>query len=259
MIARNAIFTGTFLFMSGISCFGQVLFDFSSDEHDFGVIEEGVKLTHSFEFSNNGIDTIHLKQETRDVRPGCSCTASEYTTEAIPAGGNGFIKAGYDTQGRLGTFIKTITVSQKGTPYKTLTIKGIVIKKEEKPTLSEAQLKKASRADIDKTDHGFGKIERGQMVTYKFDIKNTGKDTLKIISYNSACNCIKYKLINVKDQAEEKYVLPGKTVHLELNYSPYFPTTLSDNRLMDLITLFTNDPKNPKIELSLQSEIVEKK
>lgn len=258
MVTRNAIFTGAFLIMSVISCFGQVKFSFTSDEHDFGVIEEGAKLTHTFEFTNSGKDTIHLKQETRDVRPGCSCTASEYTMDAIPSGGNGFIKAGYDTQGRIGTFNKTITVSQKNTPYKVLTIKGVVIKKTEKAAINP-NLKKFPILGIDKKNHDFGKIEAGKTVSAKFILKNTGKDTLKISSYHSACNCINYKLVNIKELTEEKYIMAGKTVHLELNYAPYSSTALSDNLLKDVLTLFTNDPKNPKIELSLQSEIVEKK
>lgn len=218
--------------------------------------EEGVNLTYSFEFINDGKDTIHLKEESRDVRPGCSCTASEYTKEPIPPGAKGFIKAGYNTQGRMGAFNKSITVSQKGTPYKILTIKGVVVKKPE-IAASDPKSKKVPGFSIDKRRHDFGKIEKGKNASIRFTVKNTGKDTLKILSTHSACNCIDHKLIHLKDNSEEQYVFGGKTVYLELTYKPSPSTGLSDSKTTDIVTLLTNDPKNPKIELSLQSEIVE--
>lgn len=257
---KSSFFILGFLALSTISGFGQIKFDFVADEHDFGVVEEGDQLTWKFEFANGGEDSIHLKKESRDVRPGCSCTASEYTEEAIPPGGKGFIKAGYATHGRIGSFNKTITVSQKGTPYKILTIKGVVVKKTEtQATYSAAELKKAPVFNMDKKAHDFGKTETGKSLTHIFSIKNDGKDTLKILSSLAACNCIKYKLTDVKDNSEQSFVLKGKTANLEITYTPSAFSGLSDAFSGDILTLFTNDPKNQKIELSLQAEIIQKK
>lgn len=124
------LFLSLIVFILGYgSAFSQISFDFQEDEVDFGVIEEGEILTYTFNFINSGKDTIRLTEENRDVRPSCSCTASEYSKEKIGPGGSGKIKAGFNTTGRLGIFNKTILISQRGTPYKTLLIKGVVIKK----------------------------------------------------------------------------------------------------------------------------------
>jgi hypothetical protein len=257
MSLKNTLLTFSLLVILSISSFGQIKFNFSKDEQDFGIAEEGTILNTSFDFINDGKDTIHLKEESRDVRPGCSCTASEYSKEPIPPGGKGFVKAGYHTQGRIGNFNKTITISQKGTPYKILTIKGIVVKKSDPPAI-----KSPSRLPVlvlEKKGHDFGKIQKSKAGIYRVSIKNNGKDTLKFISTASACQCIKYKFVNPKDNSELKYVLQGKSAFLEISYLPNFPSSpLSDFKTFDIFTIFTNDPKNQKIELPLQSEIVEK-
>lgn len=234
----------------------QPVFNFVQDEYDFGLTEEGEKLTYSFEFINGGKDTIHLKEETRDVRPGCSCTASEYTRTPIPPGDKGFVTAGYQTQGRLGAFQKNITISQKGKPCKTLAIKGIVVKKID-PLPAPSNPKKLPSLVINKKDHYFGKVEKGQNVIWNFNINNTGKDTLKIRSFYAACKCIEYKLLNTKDNSTINFILPGKSALLQITYSPMSPDALSDVRTLDILTLLTNDPANQKLLIKLSADLEE--
>jgi hypothetical protein len=257
-MSQKSTFLTFFLFIIiSLSGFGQIKFNFSRDEQDFGIAEEGTVLTYSFEFTNDGKDTIHFKEESRDVRPGCSCTASEYTKEPIPPGVKGFVKAGYHTQGRLGSFNKSITISQKGTPYKILTIKGIVVKKTEASNLKLPS--KLPLLEMVKNGHDFGKLQKNKAGIYRISISNKGKDTLRIISSTSACQCIKYKIVNSKDNTELKYLMPGKSGILEISYLPNSPSSpLSDFKTFDIFTIFTNDPKNSKIELPLQSELSEK-
>ena len=72
----------------------------------------------------------------------------------------------------------------KGTVLKVLNIKGVVVK-EDTTKYTAAQLKKSPVLQLSKTAHNFGKVERGQRVIAKIDLKNTGKDTLKINSFQS--------------------------------------------------------------------------
>ena len=245
----------TFCLLSLINGYGQIKFDFAADEHDFGVIEEGLVASCTLTFTNAGKDTILLSDSNRDVRPGCGCTVAEYSRAPIPPGGKGFVKPSYNSQGRIGAFNKTITVSQKGTPYVILTIKGIVVKKEEKTTT--ALPKKFAVLSIDKKEHNFGKIKKGTNASVKLVLKNSGKDTLKLKTFQSACNCIQYKILNQKDNSEIKYILPGKAVFLEILYQPQNPGVLSDSKTNDKVIFFTNDLKYPKLEISLSSELAE--
>jgi len=249
------IILSLFLIVSAIKLSAQIKFDFREDEHDFGVLDEGGFQYYTFEFQNSGVDTIRLKEETRDVRPGCGCTTSDYSKEAIPPGGKGFIKAGYNTQGRIGNFIKNITVSQKGVVYRILTIKGVVLRKSDKTPDHVLKSKKLPLLVIESKSHYFGKIEKGKPVSHKFSLKNVGKDTLKILQDFSACQCFSYKLVNPKDINTTDYVMPGKSVLLVVNYNPAVFVEYTDSKTYDILTFFTNDPKNSKIELNLSAEI----
>lgn len=124
-------------------------FNFPIDKFDFGVVNEGDKARHTFEFFNTGKDTILLKSE--NVRASCGCTTPSFSTDAILPGQKGVITAEFNSQGRPGTFQKTITVYYKEEIVKMLNIKGIVEPKSgisvdttaAKPT--EAELKKGAK------------------------------------------------------------------------------------------------------------------
>ncbi|MBX9851719.1 MAG: DUF1573 domain-containing protein [Cytophagaceae bacterium] len=236
-------------FALSTTSYAQGVYDFPVDKHDFGVIDEGTIATFEFKFTNTGKDSLNLKRE--NIRPSCGCTTPKVTEGRIAPGSQGVITAEYNSAGRIGPFTKTIHVFDSTAIVKVLTIKGIVVKKEEVPTLTDAQLKKSPKATFDKTENSFGKIERGQMVTCKFNLKNTGKDTLKITSAQSACGCINYKLYS-KDNAPINYVLPGKSAIVEVTYNPQ---GTGINR--DIVTLFTNDLATPRIALTLKADVVE--
>jgi hypothetical protein len=248
-MSRKVIFILALFLGVNIGAFAQGEYDFPIDKHDFGVVEEGVIATYEFEFTNVGTDSLMLKRE--NVRPSCGCTTPKLTEGKIGPKGKGKITAEYNSMGRVGTFNKTIHIFDSTNIVKTLTIKGIVIKKEEKAAPTEAELKKSAKFSIDKTENNFGKIERGQMVTYKFNVKNSGKDTLKITSAQSACSCINHKLYN-KENSLITFVMPGKSAVLEITYNPQ-----GTGKNRDVVTLFTNDLSNPRVALVLTADVVE--
>ncbi len=97
---------------------------FETMEHDFGKIREGEKVTYRFKFKNSG--KVPLK--ITDVKPSCGCTASDYTKEPVPPGGEGYVEVVFDSQGRTGTQQKTVTVfANTDPPSFLLRFKGEVI------------------------------------------------------------------------------------------------------------------------------------
>ncbi len=97
---------------------------FETMEHDFGKIREGEKVTYRFKFKNTG--KIPLK--ITDVKPSCGCTASDYTKEPVPPGGEGYVEVVFDSQGRTGTQQKTVTVfANTDPPSFLLRFKGEVL------------------------------------------------------------------------------------------------------------------------------------
>ena len=96
---------------------------FNTEEHAFGNIPEGPAVTYDFEFKNIGSEPIILS----GVQASCGCTTPTWTKEPVAPGKTGKVSATYNTQGRPGSFVKTITVNSN-IGSKVIKISGIVEK-----------------------------------------------------------------------------------------------------------------------------------
>ncbi len=65
----------------------------SENHHDFGKIKKGEKVAHTYTVTNMGSNPLIISQ----VKPGCGCTAPEYTTEPIMPGKTGKITLSFDS------------------------------------------------------------------------------------------------------------------------------------------------------------------
>lgn len=95
---------------------------------DFGKIQEGQKLEVSFRFRNTGDKPLVIAH----VQPSCGCTVAEESNEAVAPGAEGQIKATFNSEGKVGTNHKTLTVTAntKGTQNHSL---QFVVQVEKKP------------------------------------------------------------------------------------------------------------------------------
>ncbi|MCU0419040.1 MAG: DUF1573 domain-containing protein [Cyclobacteriaceae bacterium] len=91
---------------------------FASVEHDFGTINEGQKVKHVYKFKNTGEAPLIIQS----AQPSCGCTAPNWSREPIPVGGEGFVEAEFDSQGKPGVQNKTIAVTANTWP-KTTTLR----------------------------------------------------------------------------------------------------------------------------------------
>lgn len=250
MLKKLIFTTGISLFLT-LSSFAQAQFEFIEDKHDFGTIIEGGPATWEFKFKNVGKDTITL--QPTDVRASCGCTTPNWTKDPILPGQMGSVSAQFGSAGRPGVFNKNVTVSYKGAVVKMLIIKGVVIKPDTMK-YTEAELKKSAKISLEKNSHNFGKVERGEKVSTKILVKNTGKDSLSLTSHQAACSCITAKLImEKKDKTtiEVKNIPPGKSGFIEL---VYFAS--ADGLNTDIVTLYTSDLASPRTAITLTAEVV---
>ena len=74
---------------------------------DYGKIPEGQKLDVAFRFRNTGTTPLVIGQ----VRVSCGCTIAEQPKEPIAPGGEGQIKASFNSDGRTGINHKTLFVT----------------------------------------------------------------------------------------------------------------------------------------------------
>lgn len=109
---------------------------FTEETYEFGAIPEGPQGTHVFKFKNTGKEALILNT----VKASCGCTTPAWPKEPILPGATGEITVTYNTQGRVGPFNKSVTVTSNATePTKVIYIKGEVIKAEEEKTVPLAQ------------------------------------------------------------------------------------------------------------------------
>ena len=77
---------------------------FKETSFDFGKVNEGDKVEHTFEFTNTGEHPLIIS----NANASCGCTLPEWTKEPVMPGSNGKIRVKYDSAGKEGKINKTI-------------------------------------------------------------------------------------------------------------------------------------------------------
>ena len=104
--------------------------NWAGDEHNYGQVPSGTKVTHQFRFKNTGSQPLTLTR----VKASCGCTTPSYSKEPVAPGEEGFIDVAFNTTGKSGRQTKTVTVTGnfEGSITKVLKITGEVLKAESK-------------------------------------------------------------------------------------------------------------------------------
>jgi hypothetical protein len=93
-------------------------------EFNFGKIPQGKPVTHVFEITNIGKDSLRIV----NVQASCGCTTPEWEKDKpIAPGRSAKITVGYNAAAE-GPFTKPVTITYNGTEVKQLFIKGEVWK-----------------------------------------------------------------------------------------------------------------------------------
>jgi hypothetical protein len=97
---------------------------FDRTEHDFGKIQESSIYKTVFKFTNTGKEDLLIS----DAVGSCGCTVPSWSKESIAPGKSGEISVAFDTHGRMGENLKTVTVTSNTNLSKTvLNIHSMVI------------------------------------------------------------------------------------------------------------------------------------
>jgi len=97
------------------------------------------------------------------------------------------------------------------------------------------------RALVDRSFHDFGPVDRDRKVSHVFRVTNMGKSTLTLKSGGTTCSKCTIAELTRSD------VEPGETVDVTVEYQP----NVRQPRFRQTATLLTNDPDQPRIELSI--------
>jgi hypothetical protein len=237
------------MFISALTLFAQPAIQFESTTIDFGNIkEEGGKVSGKFEFTNTGDQDLLLTS----VKPGCGCTAADYTKTPVPPGQKGFITATYDPFNRPGSFYKNIKVTTNepkfqeganGTPYM-IYIKGNVEKKA--PTKYEAAGYKNGTGDVRIKDNDL-----------KMELLNTESKsvTIEVMNFSEVESTFEPTNVPAYITIERTILKPGEEKLITITYDAAKRSEIG--AFKDVIMIQTKDVNEPKITLLIESTIKE--
>ncbi|MEZ4774055.1 MAG: DUF1573 domain-containing protein [Bacteroidia bacterium] len=80
---------------------------FEDEAYNYGKVETGTVVTHTFKFKNTGTEPLKLTR----VKASCGCTTPKWSQEPVQPGAEGFIDVSFNSTGKVGVQTKTITVT----------------------------------------------------------------------------------------------------------------------------------------------------
>ena len=132
-----------------------------------------------------------------------------------------------------------VLVNDESPQNNVLTVTAII--HEDFSKLTPEELKKAPKAEFDSKTFNYGTIKQGKSLEHNFVLKNAGESDLIIRRVWASCGCT---VVTPKKQV----VQPGRATQIKSTFN-------SNGRSGDqkkMITVITNDPKNPKTILWLE-------
>ena len=239
------------LFISALSLFAQPAIQFEQTTIDFGNIkEDDGKVSGKFEFTNTGNQDLLLT----GVKPGCGCTAADYTKTPVAPGEKGFIVATYNPYNRPGSFHKNIKVTtnepqfneNENAPSYMIYIKGNVEKRP--PTKYELAGYKNGAGDV--------RIKDNQI---KLDILNTETKSFTIQITNFGEKESTFAPINMPNyltmEKNSLILKAGEETTVSFNYDAAKRAEIG--AFKDIISIQTQDTIEPRITLIVESMITE--
>lgn len=88
--------------------------EFERTSFDFGVIEQGEIVSHTYKFKNTGSSDLIITK----VAATCGCTVPKYSKEPIAPGKEGVVEVIFDSAGRNGMQHKSLTIVSNNQPNK---------------------------------------------------------------------------------------------------------------------------------------------
>ncbi|GAA5042413.1 hypothetical protein GCM10011506_44870 [Marivirga lumbricoides] len=217
---------------------------FKSQYLNFGTITTEKPVQKSFAFFNQSEDTISFleRQVAGDF------IQLQLSPKVVPPKSYGQLMVTYITKKRndfgfLNDQIMLFTDEDKD-HYKALSIIATVM--EYFPPMTERELARAPRLQVEEDTYDFGHVNVGEVLTHSFLIQNTGKDKLNIRKMKPTCNCLQTEL-------KERDFKGGSTGEIKVT----FDTAGTGGSQVKRVTVFSNDPRKPAKDLILKAYVRE--
>jgi hypothetical protein len=114
------------------------------------------------------------------------------------------------------------------------------------PLASDAPPTGAPAASVAEPVHKFGAMQRGTSKLHEFEVENVGQSPLTLRVVSTTCKC------TIGDVSQEP-IQPGETVKVKLEWS----ALINPGPFRQVATIETNDPRSPRLELSVEGSVTE--
>ncbi len=112
------------------------------------------------------------------------------------------------------------------------------------PPMTEAELAKAPKLQIDRSTHEFGNVRQGNVVETEFTLTNNGRTDLIIRDTQANCGCT----VSTPDKTT---LLPGETATLKVSFN----SEGRQGNQYKTVTVFSNDPTAPTQTITLKATV----
>jgi hypothetical protein len=89
---------------------------FKSPTHDFGTVEEGAKVKHTFTFQNTGSEPLIIS----NAQGSCGCTVPAWPKEPVAPGATGQITVEFNSESKPGKRNQQVTITANTEPHSTV-------------------------------------------------------------------------------------------------------------------------------------------
>lgn len=198
---------------------------FESTTFDFGKINSGESVTHSFVFTNTGNQVLEITR----VQPGCGCTTAGTWDKRVEPGAKGSIPLQFNSSGFSGRVSKSATVHCNDTTRSNILLQltGTIWK----PIEATPSLVMFSYAEEGQTQQ-----------TKSVRIVNNLEETVELSDL--VCTNASFKVAL-------ETVTPGKEFTLNVTAIPPFPP----GSTVTPIRLTTSSSKNPSLQITAYSVV----
>ncbi len=205
--------------------------------YDFGKVDQGEIVEHDFLITNNGDGLLKISK----VRASCGCTAANPVKNELKPGESTTIHVEFNSRGRRGLQKKYIYIYSNDTenPEFRLKLTGEVILGDNPNSPREGAVLK-----LEKTQHNFGTIKEGDVVSVTIRFKNTGDKTLEIRDVKSSCGCTAAVL-------SSRVLKPNEEGKLRIE----FDSSDRSGNVTRTVTLVSNDRKHPTQTITIFANI----
>ncbi len=193
--------------------------------HDFGTVERGAAIDHTFVLQNTGDTVLRIEQ----VKSSCGCTVAVASARDVPPGGAGRVTVTLDTTRLAGTTRKVATVytSDPAAPAVGLTLAGQV----------------SADLVVAPTPLYFGRVRRGQRVERELLITSGRPGAAYVVTAVESSNPA------VRARLEPGPDGQGQRVIVSLD------DELPPGQLSDQLTLRTSSPREPVLTVPVLARI----